>query len=822
MPPLVSPDARLDRLSLLADVATRLLMDEQPEAVAPDVYGLLAAHLDLDLFLNYVVDGDALRLASSEGVPEDIRERIARLSFGEAVCGAVALQRRPVIAERVHESSDHVFGILRDLGVRAYACHPLIARHHLIGTLAFGSRTRDHFTSDEVRLMSTVANQAAVAIERGRLLAAHALEQEARRSAENTLMKALQDSEARLRTVLEILPVGVFIADEKARIVLVNRAANRIWGHPPVAKAHEDYAAYRGRWTSNGRPVAPSEWGLPRAVAGEESLDREIEIEAADGERRTIVNSAVPIRDAAGRIVGGVAADWDITERKRAEDALRRNEATLAQAGKMASLGAWHIDFSQAGDVNANPLHWSDEVYRIFGYEPGEVDVTNDLFFAHVHPDDRAHVEEHVARAIAERRPYAIEHRIVRRDGVIRVVAEHADISFTEHGEPLSMTGAVQDITERKHAEEALREADRRKNEFLATLSHELRNPLAAIRYALELLDGPAARSIGEAHPKDVIERQLRHLVHLVDDLLDITRIESNKVRLRKSHVELRTVLQQAIEAADPAIKGADHELLIDVPFDAIWLDADADRLAQVVTNLLNNAARYTTAGGRISVTARASGDQVTITVADTGIGLASDDLARVFEMFTQVGESGGGLGIGLALVRRLVEMHGGTVEARSDGPGAGSEFVVRLPRAAAPQSLAAASEPDGAEPQRHRILVVEDNADAAEMMAMLLRLGGDEVCVAADGPTALKLAATFLPDIGLFDIGLPGMSGYELAARIRRLPSLERIFLVAITGWGQEEDRTRARDAGFDAHLTKPAEPEAIERMIARSSARP
>jgi PAS domain S-box-containing protein len=819
-------DRRVDRLSLLADIATRLLMDDHPEGVAPHLYALLAAHLDLDIFLNYIVedDGSGIRLASCDGVPEPVISAIQHLAFGEAACGTVALRREPLIAERVHESMDQVFEVLRGLCVRAYACHPLMARQTLIGTLAFASRTRDRFEPHEIRLMSTVANQASVAIERSRLLVAHAREHQARRTAENSLMKALQDSETRLRTVLDILPVGVFIAEETGRVTLVNRAADRIWGHPPVAATHEDYGAYRGRWTASGAPVQPWEWGLPRAINGEESLDREIEIEASDGERRTILNSALPIRDADGRIVGGVAVDVDITERKRAEDALRRSEATLSQASKMASLGAWQIDFTQGSDVNGNPLQWSDEVYRLFGYEPGEVVVSSELFFSHVHPDDRRRVQDEAARAVAERRPYAIEHRIVRRDGTVRVVFEHADITFTDQGTPRCMIGAVQDVTARKQAEEALREADRRKNEFLATLSHELRNPLAAIRYAVELLDiAGGAPQLPGSGPRDVIERQLRHLVRLVDDLLDITRIESNKVRLRRERVELRAVLRQAIETADAAIKGAEHDLQVEVPLEPLWLDADPARLSQVVTNLLNNAARYTASGGRISLRARALPSEVVITVADTGIGLAREDLSRVFEMFAQVGDAAeSGMGIGLALVKRLVELHGGSVEARSEGPGRGSEFVVRLPRAAVPDITQQDDTPDRAAGKAcHRVLVVEDNEDAAEMMATLLRLHGHDVRVASDGPSALEVAATFLPDIGLFDIGLPGMNGYELARHVREDPLLRRTYLVAITGWGQDEDRRRATEAGFNAHLTKPAEPDAVERIVASSSVR-
>jgi len=374
------------------------------------------------------------------------------------------------------------------------------------------------------------------------------------------------------------------------------------------------------------------------------------------------------------------------------------------------------------------------------------------------------------------------------------------------------------DVTERKRALEALRESDRRKSEFLATLSHELRNPLAPIRYALELLrcendDG------SPAHPKRVIERQLGHLVHLVDDLLDVTRIASNKIRLRRRRVGLADVVQHAVEATTPDIEQANHSLVVSLPADPLWIDADPDRLAQVLTNLLNNAVRYTPNGGRLTLTAAAVQDEVTISVSDTGVGLKSEDRERVFEMFTQVGEPGqGGLGIGLALVKGLVELHGGRIEVRSDGPGRGSEFLIRLPLVAAPSSSAAAdAAATGARGTGRRVLVVDDNVDSAEMLKTFLELHGHDVRVANDGASALAMMPEFVPDIGLFDIGLPGMSGYDLARHIREDGRYGGIFLVAVTGWGQEEDRQRARECGFNAHLTKPADPADLHRVLAQ-----
>ncbi len=383
------------------------------------------------------------------------------------------------------------------------------------------------------------------------------------------------------------------------------------------------------------------------------------------------------------------------------------------------------------------------------------------------------------------------------------------------------------DITERKKAEEALRRADQHKSRFLATLSHELRNPLAPIRYALQVLaqasvsagavnDGGSSQAIG------VIERQLAHLVRLVDDLLDLTRIASNKIRLRKRLVRLDGIVGQAVEAALPAVEQAGQELVISMPPRQVWLEADAERLAQVLINLLNNAARYTPDGGTITVAAAVEGDEVVLSVKDTGIGLRKEDLPRLFEMFSQVGGEGrgGGLGIGLALVKGIVELHGGAVEARSAGVGLGSEFLARLPLAEGPASQPADQQEPSFRAPRH-VLVVDDNLDAAHMMKAMLELDGHLVRVAHDGPSALAAARELVPDVVLLDIGLPSMDGYEVARGLRADQGMRGVHLVAVTGWGQEEDRARARASGFDAHLTKPADPAEVRRLVACAAPR-
>jgi PAS domain S-box-containing protein len=414
------------------------------------------------------------------------------------------------------------------------------------------------------------------------------------------------------------------------------------------------------------------------------------------------------------------------------------------------------------------------------------------------------------------------------KDGREVIVESRWRATRDERGGIAELLESNVDVTARKRAEEALRranaelsEADRRKNEFLATLSHELRNPLVPIRYALEMLnagDGPMTAS----KAKEVIDRQLAHMVRLVDDLLDVTRVVSNKVRLRTERLTLASVVDHAVEATAPNITQARHSLTVSLPDEPIWLDGDPVRLSQVLTNLLTNAVRYTPPGGRITLSAVPLNGDVVISVTDSGIGLTPEDAARIFQMFAQVGEPGhGGLGIGLALVKGLVELHGGTVEVHSAGPNRGSEFRVRLPRAAAPGASPECAEQVTGDGPRRRVLVVDDNVDSADMLKTFLEIHGHEVHVAYDGLAALATAARVRPDVGLFDIGLPGLSGYELAERLRSDPSHRNIYLIAVTGWGQDEDRERARASGFDAHLTKPTDPEAVRALLIRAAQR-
>ena len=366
-----------------------------------------------------------------------------------------------------------------------------------------------------------------------------------------------------------------------------------------------------------------------------------------------------------------------------------------------------------------------------------------------------------------------------------------------------------------------VKEADHRKDEFLAILAHELRNPLAPIRNMLEVLKRAEGNGDLVQPALSTMERQLRHMTRLIDDLLDVSRISQGKISLRPETVELAAVIRQVVEATRPANDAAHQELMVTLPSRPVYVHADPARLAQVLGNLLHNASKFSRPGGRISLTAEQRGRDLVVTVKDAGMGISSELLPKIFEMFAQgdqtLERSHSGLGIGLTLVRRLVEMHGGTVQASSEGPGRGSEFVVRLPglieESVAPPPNPAVDAPAVA---ARRILVVDDNHDAAESMSMLLELMGNETRLAFDGMEAVDAAASFRPDVILMDIGLPKLNGYEAAAQIRREPWGKAMILVALTGWGQDEDRRKSVEAGFDVHLVKPVDFATLTKLLA------
>jgi PAS domain S-box-containing protein len=581
-----------------------------------------------------------------------------------------------------------------------------------------------------------------------------------------------------------------------------------------------------------------------------------------DGRRIDISLCISPVRDTSGRIVAASKIARDITARKQAEELLRRNEADLRRVRAMsvrlsttlelqpildetlrtaAAIAGAEFGLLSLADQEESTLRigasvgFSDSALGLLDRVPiGSaacgvsflerrrvivVDVETDPLFAPYRD---------MARAAGFRSVHStpLVTRYGKPAGVLSMHFRqpHRPSDREMHLLDLCARQAV-DFIENARLYEELRAADRRKDEFLAMLAHELRNPLAPLRNSLQILRmsedlGPAVERV-----RDVMQRQVDHMVRLVDDLLEVSRISRGKIELRKELTDLTAVVRNAIETSRPLIDGAGHQLAIAISPEPMMLHADPVRIAQVIANLLNNAAKYTENGGQIWISARREGDEAVVSVRDTGAGIPAEMLPRVFEMFTQINRtlnrSQGGLGIGLALARNLVELHGGRIEAHSEGAGMGSEFIVRLPVAAEAcqvSALAGSGAGESAVPPSaaRRILIVDDLRDAAHTLAKLLQSMGNQVNIAQNAAEALLKAKVDRPHVVISDIGMPEVDGYELAKRIRQEPELKEVVLVALTGYGQQGDRRRTKDAGFDYHLVKPVDLESLEELLA------
>lgn len=505
--------------------------------------------------------------------------------------------------------------------------------------------------------------------------------------------------------------------------------------------------------------------------------------------------------------------------RRAAGERVKASEERLSIAIDEAGMGTW--DF----DLRSHELRWSRSQYALLGLVPdGSNAATYEMWRGRVHPADLANVEAALSKSRDTQSLYSQEYRIIRADtGAVRWLRVLGRFLYDESGVPVRHVGVFFDDTDRKAAEIALREADQRKDVFLATLAHELRNPLAPIRNAAQMLGSPNLATEQLQWARSVIQRQVKHMAWLLDDLLDVARITQGKLDLKKQHVTLNSVVDSAVEAARPLLDSKRHRFAVSLPSEPVILDADPLRLSQVLSNLLTNAAKYTDAGGHITLSGRIEGGALSLAIKDNGIGIPAESLNGIFAMFSQV-ESGaaraeGGLGIGLAIVNGLTELHGGTVEAKSGGLGHGSEFIVTLPIVTSHSVATPATDMTASAPIGRRILVADDNDDAANSLAMILEIAGHDVWVVHDGRAALSVAQTFRPDTVLLDIGMPQLNGYEVAQALRQEPWGTGITLIALTGWGQEGDRQKAIDAGFDRHLTKPIDPDALEALLSEGT---
>jgi PAS domain S-box-containing protein len=700
---------------------------------------------------------------------------------------------------------------------------PWRAEGRAVGTVwLISNRPGRQFDAEDARVLSNLADFAAAAYqsivaleetaesrrelvqaaeERTRVLAGHnrMLEHEIaqRRQADD----ALRASEQRYRDLLGAIPAGVVACDAAGTVVFYNACAAQLCGGPP-GEATSCWGP--DACAGNGHHLANFTAPLHAVLAGGESVvDRELAIERPDGSRIDVLLNITPLRDHAGAVTGAVNIVQDITARKRVETALRASELrfrTLAdtvpvliwqndEQGRNVYVNQYYLDFTGLGLDDVMGVRWHDLV----------------------HPDDAPGYIADYMDAVRTRRPWRNLDRVRRRDGQWRWFDNYAQPLFAPDGAYAGHVGASLDITDAVLAEQALKETDRRKDEFLAVLAHELRNPLAPISNAVHLLRHPDGRRRAD-RLVEMLGRQVRQMIKLVDDLLEISRITRDKIELDPQPLLLADVVHAAVETSRPLIDQHHHQLDVHLPDAPLTVHADSVRITQVLANLLNNAAKYTDQGGRIELDVRRAGPDVEIAVRDNGIGIPAGHLPEVFDMFTQAhraaGRGQGGLGIGLAMVRSLVQMHGGTVEARSAGAGRGSEFLVRLPLAETHDADDDAGTAAGAAPLAgQRILVVDDNRDAADTLAMLLEADGAQARAVYDGQAALDALADLRPHTVLLDLGMPEMDGLEVARRIRADPAWAGVRIVALTGWGQESDRERTRGAGFDFHLTKPVD---------------
>jgi two-component system CheB/CheR fusion protein len=631
--------------------------------------------------------------------------------------------------------------------------------------------------------------------------------------------EALRASESRLSAFLEQLPLGVGATDLEGRWTISNAVMRTFM--PEKAAARDPERA--SRWEAvdaDGQPIPPHEWPSARALRGETvSSGMEMMYTGDDGRKLWTRVTSAPLRSQSGEIVGAMSVVQDIDAIKRAELALRESEERFRSLVSVITDVPWTSD-STGAFVAPQPM-WTEytgqswDELRGFGWVNA------------VHPADQERVKSTWLEACRTAGVFEsngrLWHAATRQ---YRYFAARATPLLCPDGHVREWVGSCTDVHEQRRVEEALRDGDRRKDEFLAMLAHELRNPLAPLCNALHLVRlADANTQSGLKQACDLMERQLEHLIRLVDDLLDVSRITSGKITLQTEAADLGTIVARAVEGSRPFIDERTHMLEVTLPSEPITVEADAVRLAQVVWNLLNNAAKYTPKGGRIWVRGELEGTEAVVRVRDTGMGIAHEMLPKVFDLFTQMDRTldraQGGLGIGLTLVRRLTEMHGGTVIAHSEGPGHGAEFVVRLPALAGAPAAGRPTGPDRraegiARVSGRRILVVDDNRDSAESLAMYLRLLGNDVRTAHDGRLGLEVAASYRPDVVLLDIGLPEMSGLEVCGRMRELPGEPRPLIVALTGYGQDRDRRRTEQAGFDAHLVKPLDFGTLQELLA------
>jgi|GEM_PF-161478 len=765
-----------------------------PEQVMETVCRALGEYLGVSRCAYAEVESDSNYFTIVHDYTRDCQTTQGRYSlelFGSHAVEQMRGGRTLVIRNVDQELADNDGGnMFRAIGIEGIICCPHVHGDRLRAMMAVHQTTPRDWSTDEVRLVEAVVERCWAYIERARAEA------------------KVRKSEARFREFADTAPAMLWITEPNGSCSFLSRGWYEFTGQT------EEEGRGLG-WTKAVHPDdrSDAEKHFLQANERREPFTLEHRLQRADGGYAWVLDAGRPRFSAAGDFLGYIGSVIDIDQRVRVEEALKQSRERLDLVVSTSQIGLWYCD------LPFNKLDWNAKVKEHFGL-PEDAEVTIDTFIEQLHPDDRQRTQQAISQSIEDHTDYDIEYRTIGVDGRQRWIRAIGRATYDSEGTPIAFDGITIDVTQRVQQAEALRDADRRKDEFLATLAHELRNPLAPLRHGLELMElaGDDPEIVAEA--REIMQRQLTQMVRLIDDLLDLSRISRGKVELRRESVELERVIHSAVETCQPLIRKARHELTVNLPDEPIRLHADFTRLSQVFANLLNNSARYSEPGGRIDVTVTRDGDEVQVVVQDTGIGIPTDMLPHVFDMFTQVDRSlekqRGGLGIGLTLVQRFVELHGGHVTAESQGPGHGSRFTVKLPALAAEHS---ADNGERQVPEKtasgRRILVVDDNRDAAVSLSRMLQLMGNDTKVAHDGLEALDVADSYRPDVVLLDIGMPKLNGYDTAVKLRQQSWGDQMTLVALTGWGQEEDRRRSLAAGFDAHLVKPIDRQALETVV-------
>jgi PAS domain S-box-containing protein len=817
--PETSPRPAWTEPERLAALHAYAILDTEPERAFDDIVQLVAQLMDAPIVAVNLID------AGRQWFKSEIGLGLREMPLDDSICKVALLENERMIVPDTREDPRFACNplVTGGPGLRFYAGQILrTADGFPLGTLCVLDTVPrpQGLTPVQEQVLATLARQVLTQMELRKIV----LEQDRLLLEQRQMQHALEHAQQRSRLATESAGLGLWSwepagdkvqweNDKPYEIFGVAAGGQPITAHQFLRDVvHPDDAAAFSK-----AMAATLNHGAPLAFLGR--------IYRQDGELRWIDfhGKAQAAQDGAAPLVLGVVSD--VTTRKMTETALLESRERFENIVSQAATGVLQAD--AGGRITVV----NKKFCEILGYARNELLGLTILDITAPESIEPTLMALGKVSAGEGDGGVVVQKQYRRRDGSLMWASSSVSAIRGPQQEFQGIVAIVVDISHDRAVEENLRklaadlsEADRRKSEFLATLAHELRNPLAPISTGLTVLklggDSPAA----VARIRPMMERQVAQMVRLIDDLLDVARISGGKIDLQKARVDLKDVVAAAIETSMPFIENGRHELVVHQPRHAMPMDADPTRIAQVVSNLLNNAAKYTPSGGRIQVTVSRDGQDAVVAVADNGIGIPAESLAAIFVLFSQVehhlDRAQGGLGVGLSLVRQLVEMHGGTVEAASPGRGAGSTLTVRLPLAQDNGDNSAPSAPVVAAPQRRlRLLVADDNVDAAQALASMFALQGHSTRIAHSGVQALAIAGTFLPEVTFLDIGMPGMNGYETARALRRLPGLERTVLVALTGWGADSDRMQSQLAGFDHHLTKPADAAMIHAVLVQAA---